>query len=172
MFLKVFKVKSNQKFINKLLTDRYVAVSDKKMESVGVVLNINEFSDFEAFRNYFKNLGLQLPKIKVIAFVDDEKQADQLWDTYFNRKDFGWNGEVKNVDLQEFIKTNFDVLISYHKANILELNLIAALSNANFKVGLSNDDKRLYDLIMDINPKEFDVFQLELHKYLTVLNKL
>jgi hypothetical protein len=172
MFLKVFKTKSNQKFINKLLTDRNVSVNNQKMESVGVILNMNEFSDFEAFRNYFKHLGLQLPKIKVIAFVDDEKKTDQLWDTYFNRKDFGWNGEIKNVDLQEFIKTKFDVLISYHKSNILELNLVTALSNANFKVGLSNNDKRLYDLIMNIQPKEFDVFQLELHKYLTVLNKL
>ena len=54
MFLKVFKTKSNQKFINKLLTDRNVSVNNQKMESVGVILNMNEFSDFEAFRNYFK----------------------------------------------------------------------------------------------------------------------
>src|SRR5690606_4768329 len=126
MFLKVFKVKSNQKFLNKLLTDRKVAVSNQKMESVGVLLNLNEFSDFEAFRNYFKHLGLQLPKIKVIAFVEDEKQTAQLWDTFFSRKDFGWNGDIKNIDLQEFIKTHFDVLICYHKVNNLELNLVTA----------------------------------------------
>ncbi len=172
MFLKVFRLKSNQKFINKLLNERQTAVNDKKIETVGVILNLNEFSDFEAFRNYFKSLGLQLPKIKVVAYADDDKHQNQLWDTFFTAKDFGWKGTVKNIDLQEFINTKFDMLISFGKVDILEMNMITALSNANFKVGLSKQDERLFDLIIDVNPKDFEIFKIELKKYLTVLNKL
>ena len=43
---------------------------------------------------------------------------------------------------------------------------------ANFKIGLSNTDQRLYDLIIDVKPDQFGVFKEELKKYLTVLNKL
>ncbi|WP_460219200.1 DUF6913 domain-containing protein [Psychroserpens sp. MEBiC05023] len=172
MILKVFKEKSNQKYINKLLNARRVAVSNTKMNSVGVILNISEFSDFEAFRTYFKSLGLQEARTKIIAFVEDPKDSNVLWDTYFNPKDFGWKGKINNIDLQSFIDTKFDVLISFYRTHHLELNLITALSNANFKVGLTNEDQRLYDLMIDVKPKEFLVFKKELKKYLTVLNKL
>nr|WP_321245084.1 hypothetical protein [uncultured Psychroserpens sp.] len=172
MILKVFKEKSNQKYINKLLNARQVAVNNNKMNTVGVVLSISEFSDFESFRLFFKSLGVQPAKTKIIAFVEDSKDSNELWDTYFNPKDFGWKGKINNIDLQTFVDTKFDVLISYYKANHLELNLITALSNANFKVGLTNHDERLYDLMIDVKPNEFSVFKDELKKYLTVLNKL
>ena len=40
----------------------------------------------------------------------------------------------------------------------LELKLITALSNANFKVGLSQEDKRMYDLMIDVKTKEIQLF--------------
>ncbi|WP_456437656.1 DUF6913 domain-containing protein [Psychroserpens sp.] len=172
MILKAFKANSNQKYINKLLNARQVAVSNMKMNSVGVILNMNEFSDFDAFRNYFKELGILSAKIKVIAFIDDAKNANPLWDTYFNPKDFGWRGKINNVDLQSFIDTKFDVLISYYTKESLELKLITAATKANFKVGLSQDDKRMYDLMIDVNTKQISLFMSELTKYLHVLNKI
>ncbi|OUS00703.1 hypothetical protein A9Q86_08050 [Flavobacteriales bacterium 33_180_T64] len=172
MILKAFKKKSNQKYINKLLTARSVAVSNVKMSTVGLILNVSEFSDFEVFRSFFKSLEIQQAKVKIIAFVEDPKDSNELWDTYFNPKDFGWKGKINNSDLQTFIDTKFDVLISFYKASYLELNLITALSKANFKVGLTNEDQRLYDLIIDVKPKEFSLFKDELKKYLTVLKKI
>ncbi len=172
MILKAFKANSNQKYINKLLNARQVAVSNRKMNSVGVILNMNEFSDFDAFRHYFKGLGISPAKTKVIAFIDDAKDANPLWDTYFNPKDFGWKGKIKNVDLQSFIDTKFDVLVSYYTKESLELKLITAASKANFKVGLIQDDKRVFDLMIDVKTKDIQLFEIELKKYLTVLNKL
>ena len=172
MILKAFKANSNQKYINKLLNARQVAVSNMKMNSVGVILNMNEFSDFDTFRNYFKELGILSSKIKVIAFIDDAKNANPLWDTYFNPKDFGWKGKINNVDLQSFIDTKFDVLISYYTQESLELKLITAASKANFKVGLIHDDKRVFDLMIDLKTKDIQLFKIELKKYLTVLNKI
>ncbi|WP_298756586.1 hypothetical protein [uncultured Psychroserpens sp.] len=172
MILKAFKTKSNQKYINKLLSARSVAVSNTKMNTVGVILNMSEYSDFESFRMYFKSLGIHEAKTKIIAFVEDPKDSNVLWDTYFNPKDFGWKGKINNIDLQTFIDTKFDVLICYYEEHHLELDMITALSKANFKVGLTNDDQRFYDLMINIKPKEFSVFKTEMKKYLTVLNKL
>lgn len=172
MILKAFKDKSNRKYINKLLNARNTTVDDRKISSFGVILNFNEFRDFEAIRMFLKTLGIKSNKIKIIAFIEDDKEEGYHWETYFNPKDFGWKGKINNVELQTFIETEFDALISFYKEDVLELNLLTALSNANLKIGLSNNDQRLYDLIIDVKPSDFPLFKNELKKYLTVLNKL
>ncbi|MEZ4802882.1 MAG: hypothetical protein R2797_08910 [Gelidibacter sp.] len=172
MIFKAFKEKSNQKYINKLLNSRTTDIHQKKIQSIGVILNLNEFADLDAFRSYFKELEILPPKTKMITFVEDNKITDKLWDTYFSPKDFGWKGSIKNIELQSFIDTEFDALISFYKQNMLELNMITALSKANFKIGISNSDPRLYDLILDVAPTNFQLFKNELKKYLIVLNKL
>ena len=172
MFLKVFKDNSNQKYINKLLAARKAAVDNRKISSIGVILNIDEFKDFEAFRTYLKELEIKSNKTKIITFIKDEKDINFHWETYFSPKDFGWKGKINNVELQTFINTEFDALISFFKDDVLELNTIVAQSKANFKIGLSNTDQRLYDLIIDVKPSQFLIFKEELKKYLTVLNKL
>ena len=40
------------------------------------------------------------------------------------------------------------------------------MSKAKFKVGISNEDDRLHDLIIDVALKDQDTFKVELIKYL------
>ncbi|MBO6881548.1 hypothetical protein [Winogradskyella sp.] len=172
MFLKAFKEKSNRKYINKLLDIPKAAVNNNKVKTIAVLLNANEYDDFESFRQYFKELNLTSPKHKVVAFVNDDKYESSQWETYFSPKDFGWKGKLNNIDLQSFVDEDYDVLISFYKQESLELNLITALSKANFKVGLARNDERLYDLILDLKPKEIETFKKEFKKYLNILNKI
>lgn len=172
MILKRFKEKSNQKFINKLIDSRKAALSSKKIESVGIILNLNEFDDFETLRIFFESLKLNPNKIKIVGFTEDVKLVEASIELLYSEKQVGWKGKLKNNELISFINTNFDALISYYKQDNLELNLVTALSKANFKVGLSNNDERLHDLILDIDPNKFDVFRNEFIKYLTILKKL
>lgn len=172
MFLKRFKEKSNQKYINSILNSRQPIVDNRKIESVGIVLCFDEYNNYEAFRKLFKNLGILENKVKFIAFITDEKLKPSSWDAYFNPKNFGWSGKIDNVELNEFINTEFDALISYYKEDNLELNLVSTLSKANFKIGISNNDERLHDFIINVNPNQIDVFEEELIKYLKVLNKI
>ena len=172
MILKGFKEKSNQKFINKLIDSRKAALSSKKIESVGIILNLNEYDDFETLRIFFEGLKLNPNKIKIVGFTEDIKLVELSRELLYSGKQVGWKGKIKNNELISFINTNFDALISYYKQDNLELNLVTALSKANFKVGLSNYDERLHDLILDIDPNKFDVFRNEIVKYLTILKKL
>ena len=172
MILKGFKEKSNQKFINKLIDSRNPALSSKKIESVGIILNLIEFDDFETLRNFFEGLKINPNKIKIVGFTDDIKLVESSIELLYSEKQVGWKGKIKNNELISFINSNFDVLISYYKQDSLELNLVTASSKANFKVGLSNNDERLHDLILDIDPNKFDVFRNEFIKYLTILKKL
>jgi hypothetical protein len=172
MILKAFKEKSIQKYVNKLLATRKSAVSNSKVKTVAVLLNTSEFHEFEVFRVYFKVLGLTSPKHKIIAFTFDDKLEYNKWNTHYSPKDFGWKGKIKNIDLESFINEPYDMLICYYKKEVLQLDLITAASKANLKVGISRNDERLYDLIIDVALKDINLFKQELKKYLTILNKL
>ena len=172
MFIKFFKNRSTKKFINKALENRSPSEDSGIIKTVGVILNIGEFKDYDKLRDIFKNYGINENKIKFIAFLSENDTKLNHWDSYFESKDFGWNGLINNLDLQEFIDMKFDALVSYYKKDNLELNYATACSKANFKIGISNYNQKLNDIIIDINPNFIDIFGKELEKYLTGLKKI
>jgi hypothetical protein len=172
MILKGFKEKSNIKRLNKLVSIRNVDVNNSKIESLGVIMHIDEIDDFELFRSLASDLNIRPKNLKVIAFSNGKKEDHNSWDMCFDPKDFGWRGTIKDVELQSFLDTKFDALISYYAKDQLELKLLTALSKAKFKIGILQTDERLNDLIIKSNISEFNVFKDELIKYLTILNKI
>ncbi len=172
MILKGFKEKSNKKHLNKLLSERQVNVTDKKIVSLGVVLNLDELDDFDLFRKFAEFLKIRDNKLKIIAFSEDNKHTLTTWDTCFSAKDFGWNGNINNPELETFLNTEYDALISYYATDVLELNLITASSKARLKIGIAQSDERLNDLIIKTPLKDFNLFKEETIKYLTILNKI
>lgn len=172
MFLKVFKNKSNQKYVNNLLANRKRSVNAHKVVKIGVIIHLDEFDNSEGFRVLFKELGLTSPKHKVVGFIDDDKFEGSQWETIFSPKDFGWKGKINNIDLQDFLNEEYDVLISYYNKRNLYLDWMTAASEANLKVGLTRDDERLHDLIFYIDVKAFKTFKVEFKKYLNILQKL
>ncbi|WP_346882100.1 hypothetical protein [uncultured Algibacter sp.] len=171
MILKGFKEKSNKKYLNKLLSKRHVNVNDSKVVSLGVILNVDEINDFEFFRELAESIGVRPNKLKIIAFSENVKDDLHTWEACYNPKDFGWKAAVKNVELQSFLDTEFDAVISYYEKDILELKLITALSKAKFKIGILQTDLRINDLIIKTSLKEFKVFKEEVLKYLNILKK-
>jgi hypothetical protein len=172
MILKAFKEKSNKKYLNKMLSNRHVNVDNSEIKSLGVVLNADEVADFEIFRALAKDLNLNPHSLKIVAFSADKKEALNSWDLCFNPKDFGWSGAIKNVELQSFLDTKFDALVSYYSNEDLELKLMTASSKAAFKIGILQTEPRLNDLIIKTCIKEFNLFSKELLKYVTILNKI
>ncbi|WP_298238892.1 hypothetical protein [uncultured Algibacter sp.] len=172
MILKGFKEKSNKKYLNKILSKRHVYVDDSKIKSLGVILNIDEVDDFERFRNLATYIRVRPNRLKVIAFSPTKSEKPNFWEVCFNPKDIGWKGAIKNIELQSFLDTSYDALISYYTSDDLELKLLTGLSKAKFKVGILQTDPRLNDLIIKTNLNEFNVFKKELFKYLTILNKI
>ena len=172
MFFKLFKKKSNDKYLNNILNNRKSSVNNNKIKSVGIIINLEEFNDYDSLRNVFTYLGVNENKIKFVAYVTEKDETLTSWDSYFTPLDFGWNGNISNYDINEFIETEFDALISYYDEDIHELNLITAKSKANFKIGISNNDQRLHDFIIDIKSSFIDIFNVELEKYLKGLKKI
>ncbi len=172
MILKGFKEKSIKKYLNKLLSEAHEYEADNKIESLGVIVNVDEIQDFNWFNELANALNIHPNKLKIIAFSTQKKETLNLWDDCYYAKDIGWKGVILNNDLKLFLDTKFDALLSYYEADITELKLITALSKAKFKIGILQSDERLNDLIINTKLNDFNVFKNEMFKYLTILNKI
>jgi glutaredoxin 2 len=170
MILKAFREKTNKDYIDKLLQGRQSNVSAGKVKTIAVLLNVDEFDDAEAFRSYFKELGVISPMNKVVYFSAEGTKGE--WETSFGKDDFGWKGKIKNPELEQFLNQPYDVLLGYYNSDISEMHQIIAMSKANLKVGIHHHDERLFDLILNLSVIRFDIFKTEFKKYLTILNKL
>jgi len=172
MILKGFKEKSNKKHLNKLLTERLMPTANSKVERLGIVFYDDEIVDLAWFKALASDLKVASNDLKIIMFSKHEKAVVATWDPCCTSKDFGWGGGIKNAVLQEFLNTEFDVLVSYYDKDLVELKLITAKSKAKFKIGILQNDERLNDLIIKTNLKDFDLFKTETFKYLKILNKI
>ena len=170
MILKLLKQKTNQNYINKLLATRKSVINDNKVKSVAVLFNEAEFDDFKIFRQHFKDF--KFSEFKIFTYVPNNKPQLNKSKVYFSPNDFGWHGTLKNAHLKTFTDEVYDVLISFYNEDVLHLQMITALSNANFKIGLSNKDERLYDLIINVNPNQIEILKKEFKKYLKILKKI
>ncbi|KAB1067269.1 hypothetical protein F6U93_12705 [Tamlana haliotis] len=172
MILKVFKEKSIKKRINNMLSERVVTSNNLVAKSFGVLINLDEFDELALFESIAKEAGVQPNNFKIITFSEQKKDDLGVFDNCYSSADFSRNGQVKNAELQGFLDTDFDVLISYYTEDILELKLLTVASRAKFKIGVLQSDERLNDLIIKTELKEFGVFKTELFKYLRILNKI
>lgn len=172
MILKGFKANSIKKCLNKTLSNRKVYVDNTKAKSLGILFNIDEVDDFEAFRKLGDYIRIRPNRVKIIAFSPTQTEKPNFWEVCFNPKDIGWKGVIKNIELQTFLDTEFDVLVSYYSSEELGLKFLTGISKANLKVGILQSDSRLNDLIIKTKVDEFQIFKKELFKYLSILNKI
>tara|TARA_B100001778_G_scaffold259886_1_gene220280 strand:- start:264 stop:782 length:519 start_codon:yes stop_codon:yes gene_type:complete len=172
MFFKRIKTKASQKLLNSFLNLRSVKFKTGKIKSVGIIFDFNNFQDYDFFKLFFTDLGVSINGIRFISLIGLKDDKPNSWDAFYSKDDFDWFGNCKNVEVDEFTSTPFDLLISYYKPNSHELNLVTAMSKANFKVGLTTEDKRLHDLILDVKPSQTSTFKIEMIKYLKTLNRI
>lgn len=172
MFFKRLKTLSLQKNITLILKARAKDFQSAKLKSVGIIFDYDSYNDYVFFQDLMNALGIMDNKIRFIAMINQEKNKPNSWDSFFSLENFNWLGRPKSVEIDEFTNQNFDLLISYYKTNKDQLNFVTALSKANFKIGINNQDPRLHDLIINVEPSQTEVFKFELSKYLTQLNRL
>src|SRR5690606_6233587 len=126
MILKGLKEKSIKKNLNVILNNRENHFNNSKIESLGIILNADETNDFESIKTIAQALNLLPNKLKIIAFTESKKEVTYSWNDCFNPKDFTWNGKINNIELQSFLDTKFDLLISYYSKDVLELKYLTS----------------------------------------------
>ncbi len=140
------------------------------IKSMGVLIDASKPVKILSLLKLANELGVKSDALKIMGYKEDPKVVEEDQDTsYYSENSIGANGSLKSNSLQEFVNADFDVLISFYKEEKLELNYIAAITKAKFKVGLSTIDHRINDLVIGTPIEDTDLFIAELKKYLKIL---
>ena len=170
--LKRIKLHSLEKYIDKNLEQRDVSQRNSKLKHLGFLTHESFFDDFELLYSLGIELGLQRKDIKVFTFVKTRTGIPSLKHHEITSKDFDWRGKIYNQNAEEFLNFPFDTLIGIYKADDDLLDAMVSKSSAKFKIGFKGADERLYDLILNIDPKNNELFKDEIKKYLKIFNKI
>lgn len=170
--LKKVKHHSLKKHTEKQLAERDISQRNLPLKYLGFLVDEAFFDDFETLYEFGKELGLQRKDIKFFTFVETRRKIPSLRQNQITNKEFTWRGEIHNQNAQEFLNFPFDVLIGYYKGKHEYLDALVALSKAKFKIGFSQADKRLYDLILTVDLESSVLFRAETKKYLQILKKI
>lgn len=82
------------------------------------------------------------------------------------RRNYRWKGEITEDFLNEFINTEFDILLSYYNVENILLMMITKQSRAKFKVGFSSVDNNLNRWMIHTELENYKLFVSELFRYL------
>lgn len=163
------KTNVRKKITRELLKNNSLkANTSQKIDSILILVNENSKKDLDQIIS--KTINIDDSKVATIFFKKIQG-ADSNFEKELTEKDFSFFGNLKNESFEKLIQTEFDLLLNYTQSN-LYLNYVTAFSRATFKVGLSNTQQQLFDLKIEVEKDEVDLFHGELVKYLKILNKI
>lgn len=168
-YVKDFFIKRKVK--SSLTTERSLASSDL-IRTVGLLIDENYFSDKAKLINEIISFGISEENIQILVYKNRGKSNDKSSYAICSPSSVNWNAEVIDKSVQEFIATDFDLLINYYDVEKALLLLITNRSKAKFKAGFATVDKKLNDLIINVNADNYQVFVKELFRYIKLLNKI
>jgi hypothetical protein len=170
--LKRSLLQSLKKQIDKNLENRDLSQRNSKLKNLCFLVHENYFNDIEFLYTLGTELGLQRENVNVLIFAASGKRGDSHLKNIIVKKDFNGKGELLNTSAEEFLNYPFDVLIGIYEDKHTFMDLMVSMSNANFKIGFYGADPRLFDLLLDINPKNKEALEATIQKYLKIFNKI
>ena len=172
MFYKIIKNFFLKKNVNKRLLKEKNQLVQQKITTVGLLVDETYFSNTEGLVEQLISHGIEKDKITVLIYKDKIKSKELIASPFLSLKNFSFAGEIDKTEVINFLDTPFDLLINYYDINKYALLLLSIKSKANFKVGFDSVDKRVNHFIIKTLVDEYEMFTLELFKYLKILNKI
>lgn len=172
MFSKIINDIFLKKVISNNFSDIEVLDNESKVTSVGVIIDETFFTNREDLKNEIARFDVLKENIKILVFKKKASKDKVDIEPFFTVKDFNISGSVKKEEVQQFLKTPFDLLINYYEVDRPPLLIVSRDSKAKFKVGFSSIDKRVNHLMINSTVNNYQEFIPELFKYLRILNKI
>ena len=172
MFYKIIKNFFLKKNVTKRLLKEKNQLVQQKITTVGLLVDETYFSNTAALVEQLISQGIEKDKITVLIYKDKIKSKELIASPFLSLKNISFAGEIDKTEVLNFLDTPFYLLINYYDVNKYALLLLSIKSKANFKVGFDTVDKKVNHFIIKTLVDEYEMFTLELFKYLKILNKI
>ncbi|MGJ8666386.1 MAG: DUF6913 domain-containing protein [Patiriisocius sp.] len=169
---KNLRLKNLKKQIDKPVLSRDASERNGKIKTLAFLYNGDRVKDVSEMKKIGSALKISEENITYLSFVTFDKKNSSLTREQFTNKDFTWRGELKRKEVKDFVNSSFDALICFQNGSHEFIDVVAAKSSAKFKIGLTNSDERVYDLMVSVETKDGDKVAQEIKKYLKILGKL
>ncbi|SHL21778.1 DUF6913 domain-containing protein [Flavobacterium chilense] len=166
MFLNYIKEFFVKKSLKNNLHNVKNEVFTSNIQTIGLLIDESNFQHSKELEKELLMQGIAPQNIKIVAYKSKFKEKETYSRPTFGKKHINWNGEITAVFLNEFIETEFDLLISYYDIETAILMMITNKSKARFKVGFASVDKNLNRWMIDTTIENYKLFVFELFKYL------
>ncbi len=168
-------MKLKEKFAYYKLRKKAAAV-DRRVElphpdtvrKVGVLWQPSGRAGFQYLHDHFSHAQVIFRNLCVFSDETNVNAGSNI----ITPKDLNWLGFPKPGPAEDFIKTEFDLLLNIALEQTLLLDYLTALSVARFKIGWSPSEKNYFDLNINISRKQDALYLAEQQIfYLGQLNK-
>jgi len=129
-------------------------LSLQRAKNIGIVCNITDEDSYKEIFYIFTQLQEHGHNIKLIGYIDEKTVPffclPQLAADYFCQKQLNWYGRPNMIQVDDFIKTEYDMLLDFNSYYYPAVASILALTKSKFIVGHTPENHDLYDLYIDI----------------------
>ena len=139
------------------------------VKKVGVLWQPSQSDGFKYLHDYFSQSKVIFRNLCV---HDNGATSLASGSNSVTKKDLDWSGLPKSTPVNQFIETEFDLLLNLAMEQNLVLDYITAFSRAKFKVGWTEKKDNYFDLIINISNKPDSLYLAKQQIfYLGELNK-
>lgn len=160
-----------KKNLNKLLSQNEInrVSSLKKIQTVGIIASEEIASKFKLQEQLELVLGLKNTKIYIFRVFSKKDEPSYQ---HFTNKEINFSGQFTETSFKSFLEEPLDLLIGYFNENNVFLESAVRQSKAQFKVGFSETNSKLYEIEISEKIENVKGFTSELKKYLQIIKKL
>jgi hypothetical protein len=150
------KILANLRFKKELQENisGHETVSFDAAKKIGLLYDATEQKDFEIIKEYVKTVRSRQKEVLALGYVDKKElpqnQFAQLGLDFFTRKDLNWQHFPQSLEVSNFIRERFDIVLNLSDNTVFPLRYIAAVSKAKFRVGRFDETSvPCYDMMID-----------------------
>lgn len=144
---------------------------EENISRIGVVFDLEGFKGVEDFLKLKEDLQISDGDFRIITCMEARPKAERPEGLVFSPAGLSWTGKIKDLEVQEFISSPFDMLISFCRKETKASRIIMNDCKAGIKVGRVESGSG-YDLAISTPIEEVGLFIGELKKYLKILKKI
>lgn len=172
--MKIFrglKLAAARRKIAQLVEDQDSMPFEGKVTSLGIIIDQRNIFVLDSLLKLRDELSISHASVSVALFTDKGRAEQQQETIKFNWKNIDSKGGINKEDLEDFTVKGVDLLITFAAESNTAAHLVTAYCNAGIKVGRYQQNKALYDLILQTE-EDVDLFVEELLKYLKRLKRI
>ncbi len=140
----------------------------KEINKIGVLIDSKSLLSPELILKELQNAGYAACRITVLQYDSSVTKNLDATTNSFGDKDILIMGKTSPA-VVHFCEQNFDLLINYFPENLPQLQLVSLRTKSKFRVGFSEVDRRLNDLIFSLPDKSPKLFFEQMNTYLKTI---